>query len=282
MKIKNCHLCEYSNLFYREWGGVECSNCRSINSPIIPSEQELIDHYSRDIPFYSDALKKKSLFMDSKISRYSYRYLKLVLRFVNSGLLLDIGSANTPFPNYAAKSKFVVTSADIAQLFNSSEAVERIQLSLNNEKMNKDLIKRFDIITCFAVLEHTINPDRSIKNITSLVKSGGKVFITMPNIGEWYDWITAGGSQWYDPPGHLHIISRKATISLFKRHGCKIINHGVFELNTIRFIMRYGVLITEGCLGWVIKFFFPNTWQKMRNKKRSYGMGLSYFVFEKI
>lgn len=272
----NCRLCNSDKLFYRNWGGAECQKCRSINTVNIPTKEKLVEHYSKDESSY---YSKNNT---SKLNRYSLRYLKLLQKYSNKGNLIDLGSSSTPFPLYAARKGYQVTAGDISQEFKTDKEVKRIVISLNEKlKNNNKLFNSFDIVTCFAVIEHTINPVITINNISNLVKSGGKVFITMPNIGEWYDWYSAGGSRWYDPPGHLHIISRQSTISIFHQNGCKVIDQGVFELDKTRFLIRYSILFFEGVFGFLLSLLMPSIWKKMRSQFRSYGMGLSYFVFQK-
>ncbi len=271
-----CRLCYSEKLNYRDWGGVECNDCKSINPSYLPSQQELSDHYLKDkSAYYAD-------YNQPKLERYSIRYLKFVKKYAKYGSLFDLGSASTPFPVFASKDGYKVTAGDINQVFQNNDGVNRITFNLNEPlESDHNLYQNFDIVTCFAVIEHTLNPRLTINNISKLVKPGGKIFISMPNIGEWYDWFSLGGSRWFDPPGHLHIISRKATILNFKQNNCKVLEHGVFELNRIRFIIRYSILFIEGIIGYIFKLFFNKSWLKMRNKNRTYGMGLSYFIFEK-
>jgi hypothetical protein len=49
-------------------------------------------------------------------------------------------------------------------------------------KNNSNLIKNgmFDYVVCTEVLEHTLNPFRAVTEICRMLKSGGKVFISVP------------------------------------------------------------------------------------------------------
>ena len=109
--MEKCSICNSNNLVSRDWGGIECLTCFSIIPKKIPSEIEIINHYSSDLNT-SDYYHKEALKGD-KLIRYANWYLKLIRKYILHGKLFDIGSGVTPFPQLAFKNGFKTTSGDI-------------------------------------------------------------------------------------------------------------------------------------------------------------------------
>lgn len=76
----------------------------------------------------------------------------------------------------------------------SSKAVNKAKIRIEKFANNKDnltftsniadLTDRFDAVFCGEYLEHTINPKAEVEKLLSLVKDGGKIYLTIPK-GAW-------------------------------------------------------------------------------------------------
>jgi predicted TPR repeat methyltransferase len=78
---------------------------------------------------------------------------------------------------------------------------------------------RFDVITCWHVLEHVIDPFSLMKWMGSLLTPCGVVHVTVPNISSWQaDWF---GRHWMhlDVPRHRYHFSKRTLRALFERAG---------------------------------------------------------------
>ena len=92
------------------WGADICLGCHSIFASILPSREELERFYAQYNLTYTGGGRKRGSVDRQK--RYAYQYLSCVRRYRERGNLLDVGSSNNPFPNYAASAGFRVTVLD--------------------------------------------------------------------------------------------------------------------------------------------------------------------------
>jgi 2-polyprenyl-3-methyl-5-hydroxy-6-metoxy-1,4-benzoquinol methylase len=63
--------------------------------------------------------------------------------------------------------------------------------------------KAFDLITCYAVLEHTREPMSFLRDLMGLLKPGGKMVILVPNYRGFYRVLAGSSWVWLIPPVHL-------------------------------------------------------------------------------
>jgi SAM-dependent methyltransferase len=83
-------------------------------------------------------------------------------------------------------------------------------------------VERFDLITCFEVMEHVPFPEKTVAQMVSLMKKPGAIlFSTLvqpANIDQ------VGLNWWYASPrnGHISLYSRAALALLFEPHGMRV------------------------------------------------------------
>lgn len=254
--------------------GLECLDCRAIFSSYLPSINELKEHYARDIPLYESATQGR--LWASPLQKYSDKYLRLVrsITEVNESLL-DIGSSTTIFPRLAQEAGYRVTSADILQpKITSAVSYKTICLDLN-EKISSS--ESYKIITLFAVLEHVRDVSLAFDNLKNLLAPNGYIILMVPTRWlpfERYEWAR---SRWFDPPGHLQIPTRDSIYRLTSRKGFFVQEHGLFEVSTIRLILRYGVTISEYLLSLVLCFLRIDKALK-RSGIRRISASMEYFI----
>lgn len=89
-------------------------------------------------------------------------------------------------------------------------------------KCNEMPAEKFDLITCFEVLEHVPTPQDTIATMVSLLKQPGAIlFSTLVQPKEFQ---AIGLSWWYAGPrnGHVSLYSTQALALLFKPHGMRV------------------------------------------------------------
>jgi SAM-dependent methyltransferase len=82
--------------------------------------------------------------------------------------------------------------------------------------------ERFDLITCFEVMEHVPQPKAAVASMVGLLKEEGAIlFSTLVQPAEFEK---VGLNWWYAAPrnGHVSLYSRAALAHLFKPHGMKV------------------------------------------------------------
>lgn len=85
--------------------------------------------------------------------------------------------------------------------------------------------KTFDLVTCIETLEHLEDPEKALKEIFRVLKSGGKVLIGQDTNNwlfkaVWFIWTKTRGKVWQD--SHIHPLHAQDLGKLIKKTGFKI------------------------------------------------------------
>lgn len=257
------------------WGADVCSECHSIFASMLPGQEELDRFYAQFNPTYSGGGRKRGSVDRQK--RYAYRYLSCVRRYRQSGNLLDVGSSNNPFPNYAATAGFRVTVLDHVRPICLSSEIEFIKGVADS---NPHLEGRFDVVTAFAVLEHFRDLLGSVRALASYARPGGVIILTTPLVGDLLERNASGWTRWFYPPEHLHLVSAAGLIRLFQRCGCALIEQSRFELDLLRWGARYGIAAVEGLAGLMTRTVSPKLWNRLRDYRQAASQQIGLYVFK--
>lgn len=125
---------------------------------------------------------------------------------------------------------------------------EAIGLDLHHYK-NIDIIsdaenvpfsnESFDSIAMLEVIEHLKNPEKALKEIHRVLKKGGQIIISTPNVTFswkiiWWLWSHTIGRKWLDL--HTNEFNKKTLVKLFSKY---------FKIKNIRKVNHW-ILILEG------------------------------------
>ena len=146
-----------------------------------------------------------------------------------SDSLLDMPAGNGLFADTMRGKGFVVTCADI-----NRERPDYVHVNMEERLPFPD--ESFDFITCMEGVEHVINPTALIAEMSRVVKKGGHVVITMPNVQNLYSrlsFLFSGSFYQFDPDltrhpsgrlidrGHISPLSYLQMNYIFIDHGLK-------------------------------------------------------------
>lgn len=108
--------------------------------------------------------------------------LNRLLKYAQTGRLLDVGCAFGYFMEHASQ-YFDVYGIDISHYAIEKARERRLKkVRVHNVEEEFPFPKRyFDVVTCFEVIEHLYHPDRLLKNIYRVLKTGGFLYISTPN-----------------------------------------------------------------------------------------------------
>ena len=117
------------------------------------------------------------------VSNYP-RYMKIVEQFVIANgkpgqAHLDMPAGNGLLADNLIKAGFNSVCGDF-----NSERSNYIFVNMEGDLPFQD--NSFDFITCMEGIEHVINPNHLVQELSRTVKSGGYVVITMPNVQNFY------------------------------------------------------------------------------------------------
>lgn len=92
---------------------------------------------------------------------------------------------------------------------------------------NIDFEQSFDVITCYALLEHIASPNKLLDKITSLLSDGGILVILIPSIESGlFKKLEKKNMHWhmFTPPEHLSFYSRQFLDNYMEKQNLKLIN----------------------------------------------------------
>lgn len=156
--------------------------------------------------------------------------------------VLDVGCATGFMGDYLIKNKKCKVwgveldqkEAAIAKKFLDKVYVGSIEDErFINDLKNKLGRKKFDVLLSTSTIEHTVNPDKVLKNMLSLLKSTGILVLTTPNIAHWSMRLSLlkGDFEYTDygimDATHLRFFTIKSFKNLFIRNKTRIVKIGI-------------------------------------------------------
>jgi 2-polyprenyl-3-methyl-5-hydroxy-6-metoxy-1,4-benzoquinol methylase len=280
LKLKECNYCGGS-LQIQNWGAMVCDNCNSVAVIEPPTVKELANYYASFLRTYSGGGRSKG--SKKRQHKWAEAYLKVVIQYSAEGKdLIDIGPANNPFPILAENHGFKVSVMDFSHPKSLPKSISFIKGSLNsNSKFLLNHFEQYDVVTAWAVIEHCLDIQMAFDTLVQFCKPGGIIILTTPEIGTISEKFGAGRTSWFYPPEHIYLISRKAIKVLFKSRGCEEMLSKKFEYNILRWLLRYGLIVAEGLIGYVLKKIWKDKWVALRSTRLTRSSGITLCVYRK-
>jgi 2-polyprenyl-3-methyl-5-hydroxy-6-metoxy-1,4-benzoquinol methylase len=224
IKEKKCNLCgknSYKKIYkknnYNLW---KCANCGLIFVYPQPTDEELSKAYSYKSGYFK--------WVDFKEGELDSDFKK-IFNEKNKGNFLDIGCGTGKIVYTAKMCGWNGQGIDL-----NKDAIEKARKKgLNIKHSNIDDFKGrknfYDVINMGDLIEHVKNPDETIRKSRDMLKKGGKLIISTPNIKSFFPkysfWISKiFRIPWShpSPPHHLFEFSNKNFVSFLEREGFKV------------------------------------------------------------
>ena len=135
--------------------------------------------------------------------------------------LLDFGCGVGDFLLIAQREKWQVGGIEISKLAaqKANQKLEQNCVITGNLKSKNLPVSTYDVVTCYHVIEHLLEPIKTLKLIYKMLKPGGVIFLETPNIGS----IGARlkGKNWSQimPPEHINYFTHKSIRYALKEVG---------------------------------------------------------------
>jgi len=207
-------LCPVCNSHFKEWKHLyfyfavyRCQGCGFIRAKELPSEQDLNNRYltytyrEESKPDYITTIRYKKLLTQFE----KYRKTSNVLDYgCGEGHFLDIAKLHrwNPFGyEISEKAKEIVRQKGVCAL------------SISEFEKYKET---FDVITCIEVIEHVRDISEIIRHLFALLREGGCLYITTPNINSLSLRFQKERGNVIAFPEHLNYFSTRSIRTLFE------------------------------------------------------------------
>lgn len=199
--------------FNEEFRLVKCKKCGLIYLNQRPTKKEIGRYYPPG--YWPENCNAENT------STYLY---KLVRSYISGGSVLDIGAGTGLLLNWFKKRGWKVDGVEISPVAGLvAKRKFKINLRIGDFLDVKLPENKFDLITLNHVLEHVYEPRQTINKVAKLVKKGGMVMISCPNIEGIGPYLFK--NKWYavDAPRHLYQFNYLTLSRMLERAGFKIL-----------------------------------------------------------
>ena len=149
--------------------------------------------------------------------------------------LLDVGCGSGEFLAKAEKKGAAVWGFDfdgVAILAAKKHfGLSRVYAMTLEEFAQKVNPPKFDIITCFEVIEHVDDPGQLIERLIGLLKPEGKIVLSTPS----RERLVPNSNMWDFPPNHLTRWNKEALTNVFGSFG--------FEMSSLYYVEGFRFLL---------------------------------------
>jgi len=218
----DCDLREAVETVYMLWGErygrhVKCKNCQLIYVNPVEKGNRINEAYSQRKSVDAAIIRESRL-------RAAEAQVGLIRRYGNGTRLLDIGCGEGFFLFNASKFGYVTKGVELSQ---DAVAYARKEFGLDVEVKSLEELRfsenHFDVVTMWQVLEHLLYPLTTLKEIHRILKPGGMLVITTPDIGGVPARILKK-RWWCITRLHINQFTTKTLTNIFKNAGFKNIS----------------------------------------------------------
>jgi len=185
-----------------------CNHCDLIIFTPRPTPEELKAFYESEE--YREDYQKSPMTGENFAQQRYDQLIQVIAKSVPHVLtskdksLLDVGCGVGDLLKIASQNGWHVTGTEI-----SEAATETANQTLENTVINGDILSldlplnSYDLITCYHVIEHLLDPIATLNKMLTLLKPNGIAFIETPNIGSLGAKIKGKNWSHITPPEHI-------------------------------------------------------------------------------
>jgi 2-polyprenyl-3-methyl-5-hydroxy-6-metoxy-1,4-benzoquinol methylase len=231
------------DIFGNKYHISRCLNCKAFVLTQQPDDLLLSKAY--DTSYYGENTSKFTPFIEYFINYFRYSRARKLKKYLSPGSkVLDIGCGNGGFLSSLSKfGNFNIYGIELpGNSANRASKIEGINLKIGSLEANDFPKDNFDAITLFHVFEHLTTPRETLQIISEIIKKGGILIMSFPNIASFQSRLFKGAWLHLDPPRHLFFFAPKDFLSLMKDFGFELIKTKYFSTEQNPFGMVQSIL----------------------------------------
>ena len=237
-----------SDIFGNSFHIAHCQHCGAYSLQPPPDDKLLALAY--DDSYYGEQSKKFSFpLVENILDWFRQGRARNISRYLKEGdSLLDIGCGNGYFLFSVGKQKPIKLFGIEPEGGSARRAAQipGIQLKIGVLEPGDFQPNSLDAITLIHVFEHLTEPATTLDIITGIIKPGGILMMSFPNIDSWQSRMFKGNWLHLDPPRHLFFFRPKDFKQLLKSRGYELISekHSSLEQNPFGMVQSILNLVT--------------------------------------
>ena len=206
-----------------------CPSCGMVFLSPRPDAAEILGYYRGD--YYGGGEKKFRSWIEAPRLSFAWRR---VLRsggfFPRPGRVLDIGCGQGTYLRLMASRGWRVEGTELAEEPARRAMREGVPVSLGEIREGQFAEGALDLVTLWQVIEHLRDPAAVLRRIRPMLRKGGMVAVSTPNV-EGLQARVFGG-RWFhlDPPRHLYLFSPQTLTRLMREAGFRPVRLGHLSL----------------------------------------------------
>ena len=206
-----CEICGSDSVVYEHksfsFPIIRCKRCGFIKASETPNEKVLLEFYKT----YSYQIEQE---IDPITKKRYLEILKKIEKYRKNNKILDFGCGQGHFLEVANEKKWDVFGTEYSEKARMILKEKKIQ-SINEYELN-NFNSQFDAIICIEVIEHVINPVKTIALFHSLLRPGGCLYMTTPNIKNISIKLMSNKEMFIAYTEHLNYFTIKSIKNLLK------------------------------------------------------------------
>lgn len=184
-------------------------NNKSVTRPFQPDQSEDFKPISVRSPVDHPILFRVRCLFDLQLATI-VRFLRPALTAID-GTILDVGAGESPWRSWLNEDvRYVGLDVDSSHVFGMSIRVPDVRYYSGAEMPFTN--QEFDAVMCIEVLEHAVDPELLISEISRVLRTGGTLILTVP-------W----SARRHHVPHDFHRFTKERLVKLFSEYNFQVV-----------------------------------------------------------
>lgn len=222
----------------------ECIACGHVQLLPRPKSREEKQFYDEN---KQDRAIRKEINLENLEANSSYDNKRradfIAGKFSIDSKILDIGCGYGFFLKEMAGRGYRISGVEVSR--ERRELAKKVTdcrvFDVNFTERVKAKIEKFDVVTLYHVLEHTLEPIVFCRNVRNILKEKGCLLVEVPNVKELMLETSHAYNEFYWNRAHLNYFKKKTLDAVLKKAGYNTIE--------VSYVQRYGI---ENLCNWLM------------------------------